>query len=125
MLRSLLQVRRKSRPDINEEQDGARAKITEEGISNWIFAHGLRHEAFEHVDSLDFALLKTISQMVKGYEVEALPLWMWERAILEGFRIFRLLRKHRGGLVAADLNSRRLTFELPHPPSAELLLSSP
>jgi hypothetical protein len=77
VLRALLKVKRKSDPALDEQQDGARAIITEEGISNWIFAHGLRHEAFAHVDSLDFALLKTIRQMVKGYEVEARPLWMW------------------------------------------------
>jgi NTP pyrophosphatase (non-canonical NTP hydrolase) len=111
VLRSVLKVKRKSRPEIDEQQDGARAAITEEGIANWIFAHGLRHEAFEHVDSLDFALLKTIGQMVKNYEVEIRPPWMWERAILEGFRIFRLLRAHRGGLVVADLEERRLLFE--------------
>ena len=108
VLRSLLQVRRRSRPDIDEAQDGARAKITEEGLSNWIFSYGLRYNAFEHVDGLDFTLLKTISQMVKGYEVERVLPWMWEQAILEGFRIFRFLREHRGGLVTADLNSRSL-----------------
>jgi NTP pyrophosphatase (non-canonical NTP hydrolase) len=111
VLRSFLKVRRISRADINEQQDGARAKITEEGISNWIFSHGLRHEAFAHVDSLDFALLKTIAHMVKGYEVQVQAPWMWECAILEGFRIFRSLRAHRGGLVTADLEARRLSFE--------------
>ena len=77
VLRSLLSLPRRSRPDFDEVQDGARAKITEEGISNWVFSHGLRHEAFEHVDSPDFALLKTIGQMVKGYEAETLMPWMW------------------------------------------------
>lgn len=112
VLRTLLGVRRRSRPDVDEVQDGARAKITEEGLSNWVFAHGLRHEAFEHVDSLDFALLKTIGQMVKGYEAESLMPWMWEQAILEGFRVFRFLRRHRGGLVTADLDRRCLSVEL-------------
>jgi hypothetical protein len=115
VLRSLLKVRRTSRPDIDEQQDGARAKITEEGISNWIFAHGLRHDAFASADALDFALLKTIAQMVKGYEVEIQPPWMWERAILEGFRVFRALRHHRGGVVTADLDARSLSFEPPRP----------
>lgn len=112
VLRTLLGVRRRSRPDIDEVQDGARAKITEEGLSNWVFSHGLRYEAFEHVDSLDFALLKTIGQMVKGYEAESLRPWMWEQAILEGFRVFRFLREHRGGLVTADLDRRCLSVEM-------------
>lgn len=112
VLRSLLGARRRSRPDVDEVQDGARAKITEEGISNWVFSHGLRHEAFEHVDSLDFALLKTIGQMVKGYEAESLMPWMWEQAILDGFRVFRFLRLHRGGLVTANLDRRCLSVEV-------------
>lgn len=111
VLRSILNVRRRSQPEIDEAQDGARAKITEEGLSNWIFAHGLRHEALEHVDGLDFTLLKTIGEMVRGYEAETLLPWMWEHAILEGFRIFRFLREHRGGLVTADLNGRCLKVE--------------
>ncbi|MEJ8860089.1 pyrophosphatase [Variovorax robiniae] len=108
VLRSLLKVRRTSRPETNENQDGARAKITEEGISNWIFAHGLRHHAFEHVDSVDFNLLKSIAEMVKGYEVERQPPWAWEYTILEAFRVFRFLRQHRGGLVTVDLENRKL-----------------
>jgi NTP pyrophosphatase (non-canonical NTP hydrolase) len=110
VLRALLKVKRKSVSAIDEQEDGARAIITEEGISNWIFAHGLRHQAFEGVQSLDFALLKTIREMVKGYEVETRPLWMWEHAILEGFRIFRELRQHRGGVVTANLMSRNLEY---------------
>ena len=110
VLRALLKVKRKSNPSVDEQQDGARAIITEEGISNWIFAHGLRHRSFEGVDSLDFALLKTIREMVKGYEVQERPLWMWEHAILEGFRVFREVRKNRGGVVTIDLHKRIISY---------------
>lgn len=111
VLRSLLKVKRKSRPRIDEQQDGARAMIAEEGISNWLFAQGMRHQAFAHVGSLDFALLKTIRDMVKGYEVETRPMWMWEHAILRGFAVFRELQRNRGGLVTADLEQRTLDYE--------------
>jgi NTP pyrophosphatase (non-canonical NTP hydrolase) len=113
VLRALLKVKRKSQPSIDEEQDGARAIIAEEGISNWIFSHGLRHRSFVDVDSLDFSLLKTIREMVKGYEVEVRPLWMWEHAILEGFRMFREVRHHKGGVVTIDLNERKITYKRP------------
>ena len=49
--------------------------------------------------------------LVKGYEVQERPLWQWEYAILEGFRIFRELKTHRGGIVTADLNTHTITFE--------------
>lgn len=110
VLRALLKVKRKSDGSVDEQQDGARAIITEEGISNWIFAHGLRHQAFEQVDSLDFALLKTIRAMVKGYEVEDRPLWMWEEAVLRGFAVFRELKRNRGGVVTLDLHARSIGY---------------
>jgi len=109
VLRALLRLKRKSDREVDEQQDGARAIITEEGISNWIFAHGLRHQAFAGVDSVDFNLLKTIRQMVKGYEVEICPLWMWEEAILQGFAAFRQLKANRGGVVIADTETRTLS----------------
>jgi hypothetical protein len=63
------------------------------------------------VESLDYVLLKAIRELVRGYEVERRPLWQWERAILEGFRVFRELRHHRGGRVTIDLNRRSIDFQ--------------
>jgi hypothetical protein len=112
-LRALLKLKRKSRPEIDENEDGARASIVEEGISTWIFGHGLRNNDFRNVESLDYGLLKAVHELVRGYEVETRPLWQWERAILEGFRIFRELRYHRGGAVTIDLAKRSIEFEAP------------
>jgi NTP pyrophosphatase (non-canonical NTP hydrolase) len=113
VLRALLKLKRKSRSEIDEQQDGARAVITEEGISNWIFAHGARHKNFKGVQRLDFALLKTIREMVKGYEVENRPLWIWEKAILSGFDMFRHLVANRGGTITADLHKHTLHYKPP------------
>jgi NTP pyrophosphatase (non-canonical NTP hydrolase) len=110
-LRALLKVKRKSRPEIDENEDGARAGIIEEGISTWIFNHGIRNAEFRTVKSLDYSILKAVRELVRGYEVEARPLWQWEKAILEGFRVFRLLREHRGGAVTVDLDHRSVSFE--------------
>jgi NTP pyrophosphatase (non-canonical NTP hydrolase) len=111
VLRALLKVKRKSNPEIDENQDGARAILIEEGISTWIFNYGVRHGYFKNFQSIDYTLLRAVREFVKGYEVEDRPLWQWEYAILEGFRIFRELRTHRGGIVTADLNSHTITFE--------------
>ncbi len=110
-LRALLKLKRKSRPGIDENEDGARAGIIEEGISTWIFNHGVRNADFRTVDTLDYGLLKAVHELVRGYEVEARPLWQWERAILEGFRVFRELKAHRGGAVSIDLDRRQIAFE--------------
>jgi hypothetical protein len=115
VLRSLFKVKRKSRPDVDENQDGARAILIEEGIATWIFNHGVRNHDFRNVTSLDYSLLKAIRELVRGYEVQDRPLWQWELAIFEGFRIFREIKKpeHRGGVVTADLIAHTITYEPP------------
>jgi MazG-like nucleotide pyrophosphohydrolase family protein len=112
-LRALFKVKRKSRPEVDENQDGARAILIEEGIATWMFNHGVRHSNFRKVTSLDYSLLKAVRELVKGYEVENRALWQWERAILEGWRIFREMKKHRGGIVTANLNSHTIRFNPP------------
>lgn len=110
VLRGLFKLKRKSVPKVDEAEDGARAILIEEGISTLIFQRALRFEYFEGIASLDYSLLKMIPEFVAGYEVEACPLWQWEQAILEGFKVFRMLREHRKGIVVADLNKRTITF---------------
>lgn len=110
VLRALLRLKRKSNEAIDEQEDGARAVIAEEGITNWVFAQGERHQYFKGANSLDFSLLKTLKDMVRGYEVASRPFWMWEVAILEAFRVFRLLKDQRGGYVLASLDARSIDF---------------
>lgn len=112
VLRALFKVKRKSDAAVDENQDGARAILIEEGIATWIFNHGIRNQDFRAVTSLDYSLLKAIRELVKGYEVQDRPLWQWEWAIFEGFRIFREIKKpeHRGGMVIADLVSHTIEF---------------
>lgn len=113
VLRALFKVKRKSKPKIDESQDGARAILIEEGIATWIFNHGVRNNDFRTVTSLDYSLLKAVRELTKGYEVEDRPLWQWQLAILEGFRIFRKIKEpeHRGGTVVADLVEHTIEFE--------------
>lgn len=115
VVRGLLKRKRKSRPRVDENEDGARAMIIEEGIATWIFNDAKRRRFYEDVDigKLDYALLKQIKSMVEGYEVASCHLWQWELAILEGFKVFRLLRQHRGGVVSVDMDGRTLSFAPP------------
>lgn len=110
VLRALFKVKRKSKPRIDEAEDGARAILIEEGISTMIFHRALRLNYFGSIHSLDYSLLKLIPEFVDGYEVKGCPLWQWEKAILDGFSVFRDLRKYRRGIVTADLIKRSITF---------------
>jgi NTP pyrophosphatase (non-canonical NTP hydrolase) len=111
VIRSLFRVKRKSLPKIDDAEDGARAILIEEGVSTWIFNHAHRLNFFENMHRLDYGLLKAVRELVRGYEAERCPLWLWEEAILEGYKVFRMLRHYRRGIVVADLNKRVITFE--------------
>lgn len=112
VIRGLLRLKRKSDPKLDENQDGARAAIIEEGIATWIFNHADRHNFYEdtEVGKLEYGLLKQVQGMVEGYEVEACPLWQWEQAILEGFKVFRQLRDAGSGVVTVDMEAHSINF---------------
>lgn len=112
VIRGLLKLKRKSDPKLDENQDGARAAIIEEGIATWIFNHADRHDFYENteVGKLEYGLLKQVQDMVEGYEVDVCPLWQWEQAILEGFKVFRQLREAGSGIVTVDMDAHSITF---------------
>lgn len=115
VLRGLLKRKRKSNPKIDENEDGARAMIIEEGIATWIFNHA-KEQNFYSVDQgrgLDYGVLKQISSMVQGYEVQKCQLWQWEKAIMTGFDVFRKLQEHRGGTVIVNVLEHTMDFVPP------------
>lgn len=115
VLRGLLKRKRKSDPRKDENEDGARAMIIEEGIATWIFNHAKVHrfDSKEKHGGLDYNVLKQIRSMVDGYEVDVCQLWQWEKAILEGFEVFRQLQEHRSGIVTIDVLKHTMRFDPP------------
>jgi NTP pyrophosphatase (non-canonical NTP hydrolase) len=109
--RAILKIKRKSQARVDENEDGARANLIEEGLATWIFETAKRHQFFANTPQLGLDLLKAVKGFVRGYEAEQLPLWLWERAILQGFAVFRELQVHRRGIVTADLLRREVRFE--------------
>lgn len=108
--RALLRLKRKSDPALDEQQDGARAIIIEEAITQQIFNHARDHKLFENLERLDYGLLKWVTRMVRGLEVQAASAVEWQRAILEGYRAFRLLKDHGGGFLTIDAVNRSLRY---------------
>ncbi|MDA8347923.1 MAG: pyrophosphatase [Pseudomonadota bacterium] len=113
VVRALMRTKRKRDPKIDEAQDGARAGVIEEAVSAIVFSRAKQLKFFEGLDHVDFDLLKTVGEFVEGFEVAAVPLWQWETAILDGYRVFRALCAGPGGCVTLDLSARQLTY-LPH-----------
>ncbi len=113
VIRSLLRLKRKSDPRLDDAQDGARATLIEEGVATWVFGQAVELDLFAGMTrgGLPFGLLKTVRQFVQGYEVDQCPLWLWEEAILQGYEAFRYLRQHRRGRLHIAMDEHRLIVE--------------
>ena len=109
--RALFKLKRKSDPTTDEAEDGARAILIEEGLATMIFNHAKSTNMFQGVKpgELSFDLLKTVREFVAGYEVESMPLWLWEEAILDGFACFRFLKEKKAGVIKLNLDKHTIS----------------
>jgi hypothetical protein len=110
VFRSLIKHKRKSNPVIDETQDGGRAIVVEEGLSAWLFTRAKDLNFFEGQTKISLDVLKIVHQFVRGYEVDQCPLSLWEQAILQGYGVFRQLKKNNGGVIVCDRNNRTIQY---------------
>ena len=110
VIRALIKHKRKSNPSYDEEQDSGRAIVVEEGLTAWIFSKAKELNFFENQEKISLGILKTISEFVSGYEVEKCPLKLWEKAILEGYALFRQLKSNQGGWIVGNRELRTITY---------------
>jgi hypothetical protein len=111
VFRALIKQKRKSKGRFDEEQDSGRAIVIEEGLTAWIFMRAKELNYFEGQKKVSFDILKTIQEFTSGYEVALCPLKQWERAILDGYAVFRQIRNHQGGWVIGNRTERTIAFE--------------
>ncbi|WP_396911353.1 MazG nucleotide pyrophosphohydrolase domain-containing protein [Mycolicibacterium sp.] len=116
-MRGLLDVKRRSRPDVNRIEDGGRASVIEEGLAAYVFSVAAEHSFFATTDHVPADLIKACQKMTAHLEVSRRNSADWEYAILAGYAMLRALREYHGGTVHADLRTRTLTFTPPTPPS--------
>lgn len=110
VMRALIKHKRKSQPLVDEAQDSGRPIVVEEGLTAWLFSQAKSIDYFDGQKGVSYDILKTISSFVKGYEVEACPLKLWERAILQGYSVFRKVRDNNGGIVIGDRIARTIEY---------------
>ena len=108
--RGLLRRKRKSRPQLDEVEDGGRAGVIEEGVVALAFDYARRHHFLDGVTVLDSRLLRTIKDMTSHLEVCHCTTGEWEQAILQGFAVWRAVFAACGGRIAVDLDTRRIAF---------------
>lgn len=110
LVRKLLGAKRKSDKKVDQVEDGGRAIATEEGLSAMIFAYARDYNFLEGKSSISTELLRMIKNMVRHLEVSVCTAGEWERAIVDGFRVWREVKKRRGGTVDLDLDQRRIAL---------------
>lgn len=110
VMRALIRHKRKSNPKFDEEQDSGRAIVVEEGVVAWLFSRAKELNFFENQEKVSLGILKTIGEFVSGYEVEKCPLKLWEKAILEGYAVFRQLKANQGGWIIGNREQRTIEY---------------
>lgn len=108
--RAMIKCKRKSDPLIDKIEDGARAAITEEAISLVIFNEAKRNDFFAHKAFVSRATLRLIKEMTEPYEVKTRSMREWEKAILRGYEIFRMLIHNEGGKVSFNGVSKKIHY---------------
>ena len=88
---------------VDDNEDGARAKILDEAIAAIAFGFARERSMLRHAIALPDPLLKQISGLVRDLEVADAEMWRWQNAILDGFRMFNRLNQARGGTIRVDL----------------------
>lgn len=116
VLRALLGAKRKGPApdsavkDMDRTQDGARARVLEEGLAAFVF-NFLEPDDFEATDDLlSWDLIKHVRRTVRGLEVEDQPPVAWRHAYKQAFACFRYLRDARGDTIEANLDTQTLTI---------------
>ncbi|MGZ4736232.1 MAG: MazG nucleotide pyrophosphohydrolase domain-containing protein [Acidimicrobiia bacterium] len=102
--------KRRSDAATDAVEDGGRAIVIEEAVVAYIYGHARDHGWFETVDAVDYSLLKTIRGLTSDLEVASRPARDWERAILDGYAVWRQLRQNDGGVVVGNLFESSISY---------------
>jgi len=108
VMRRFLKRKRKSNPTIDVVEDGARAAIMEELIVAYVFANARERRYYEDIAHLETEMLSAIKRLVGNFEVRRRKMKDWERAIMQGYEVFRYLLVKRKAVVRVDMKRRYL-----------------
>ncbi|WP_417872662.1 nucleoside triphosphate pyrophosphohydrolase family protein [Xanthomarina gelatinilytica] len=110
VIRKLMGIKRKSSEATDEIEDGARAAITEELVSLYIYNFAVDHQLFKYSNNVDTEVLKTIQKLVSGIEVKNCTQKQWETAIINSYKVFDELKSNNGGRVLVSIKNKRLIY---------------
>ena len=111
LTRKLLGVKRKSDRKVDEVEDGGRAIATEEGVSAMIFAYAKDYNWLDGKSSVSSELLAAIRKVTETFEVGCCTEGEWEQAIIQGFAVWREIKKRGSGTLIVNLDERSITVK--------------
>lgn len=111
LTRKLLKAKRRSNPKVDEVQDGARALYTEEGLATFIFAYAKGFNWLEGKASVSSDLLRTLRTITENLEVGCCTEGEWERAIVQGFSVWREIKRRGSGTLILNLDERAIAVK--------------
>ena len=103
-------IKSKRAAAVDEAEDGGRAKVIEEAIIAAAYVYADQHNFLDGIEAVDWKLIRHIQQMTAKLEVKDRKAWEWNKVLLQGFRVWRKLIEHKGGIVEGDLLTGNLTF---------------
>ena len=110
VVRKLMGNKRKSDAKRDKFDDGARARDTEEAVSNLIHRDAKANNFYREAKHLDSKLLHEIQGHVRDLEVRDRTAHEWQTCIISAYEIFRKLHENEGGFVDVYLDEPRLIF---------------
>lgn len=110
LLRSKGQLDHRSPPELDEVEDGGRARVIEEAIAAAAYVYAADHDYLAGIEAVDWQLLRHIKRMTSHLEVGNLSTKEWNDVLLRGFSLWREVRDHGGGAIRGDLTNRTVEF---------------
>jgi hypothetical protein len=110
VVRSMLKRKRKSNPDVDEKQDGARAIIIEEAIAALNYEYAKNHYFFTSHSGVEHSHYQQIIALARNLEVNRCSHLEWENAIVQGAKIFAKLKENKGGIIEVNLDKRKISY---------------
>jgi len=109
VMRALLRRKRKAVSRIDQVEDGGRAIAIEEAISVVVFEAASRSNYFKAARHIDPATTDICRRLTSHLEVFVCTAREWERAILDGYAAWRILREQGSGAILCDLDTRSIS----------------
>jgi hypothetical protein len=107
-LRRMLKRKRKSVPRVDEVEDGARAILLEEAIVTLMFDYCSSHGWLDDDAPIDASFVSMISRLTSKLECAGIQPGEWERAMRDGARAWKTLRRRGSAVMVGDLLNQRL-----------------